>query len=223
MTKTAALCLLFAFAAIGPAAGQDQKLDIMPVVGLYAPTNDLAVLLPAQGGTQQTVTFRHKAGLLLGARLVAWWTRTIGWEGSFGYALSEGRRELDGSSTCGTEPASCKANVWIASSKLLGRWRPQADGTWFLFGGAGLSVVGHTGDFWSDSDAVTDLAGVLNAGAVFDLARLIDLRFEVEDHIYQFKPRIEGSSGMPLTLGARWQHDLVVSASVAFRILGTDR
>lgn len=220
MRRTATVGLLIAAAASGPAAGQDQKLDLMPVVGVYTPTNDLVVLVPDQG---QTTTFRHKAGLLLGARVVAWWTRTIGWEGAFGYALSEGRREVDGASTCGTEPASCKANVWMASSKLLGRWRPQPQSSWFLFGGAGLSVVGHTGDFWGESDAVTDLGGVLNAGVVLDLARSLDLRFDVEDHIYKFKPRIEGSSGMPLVLGARWQHDLVVSASVAFRIYGTDQ
>jgi len=204
----------------GEAQGQRETIDILPTVGLFAPARDLLIITFGAGGASRTFTLGQEAGLLAGARVTAWWSKTFGWEAGFTYATSNVRLDENGTDLCQSSERACGANVWITSSRILARWAP-VDASWTLHGGAGLTVVGHVGDFWEAADAVTDLGGVLGVGGTIDFSRLIGFRLDIDDHIYQFNARFDDPDLGPISLAKRWQHDVVVAATVVFRVFGT--
>ncbi|KPK65632.1 MAG: hypothetical protein AMS21_04210 [Gemmatimonas sp. SG8_38_2] len=216
------LAVLLALVSAQPLAGQANSLDFVPFVGLLVPTSDLArstFVAPPDEAT--VIAIRQNAGVQLGARLVAWWSRSVGWEGTFAYSLGTAEAKLGESNLCGQPDAKCDANVWYASSKILFRYAPQPYSGWALFGGVGLAVAGHVGDFWDNAQAKTDLGGVLDVGASYDLSRIFAIRVDLEDYIYQFNAKIEGDPVLETVLAnSKWQNDLVFSAGLVIRISG---
>ena len=90
----------------------------------------------------------------------------MGWEGNFAYALSDVRLTSAGGTDACEQGVNCSANVWLASTKLMFRYAPGTYKGWYVFAGAGISVVGHVGDFWESAAATTDVGGVVNIGGV---------------------------------------------------------
>jgi len=220
MTKAPFVLACCAMAVSGSEArAQRQTLDLLPTVGLLAPVRDLVVVTVQDGAVSRTFTLRQHAGFLAGGRLTAWWSRAVGWEAGFAYALSDVQLRENGTDLCQSPGRTCSANVWIASSKLLARWAPT-DGRWTVFGSAGLTVVGHVGDFWQLADAATDLGTVLGVGGVIDLSRSLALRFDLDDHIYQFNAQFDDPELGTTAVVERWQHDVVLSATLVFRVFG---
>ena len=130
-----------------PLVAQATSLDFVPFVGLLVPTSDLAkatFVVPLDDPT--IVTVRQDVGVQLGGRLVAWWSRSIGWEGTFAYSLGTAEAKVGDTDLCDQSDAKCDANVWYASSKILFRYAPQPYSGWAVFGGVGLAVAGHVTD-----------------------------------------------------------------------------
>jgi len=216
------LVVLLTLVSAQPLAAQAASLDFVPYVGLFMPTSDLVnTTFVSPPSTTVQVKIRQTVGVQLGARLVAWWSRGVGWEGNFAYALSQAEAKINGVDQCSQSGAKCDANVWFISSKIMFRYAPQPYTGWSLFGGVGLAVAGHVGDFWENAQAQTDLGGVLNAGGSFDLSRIFAIRVDLEDYIYQFKAVIENDPLLgTVQASAKWQNDFVLSAGLVIRLSG---
>jgi hypothetical protein len=207
----------------GPLAAQATSIEFVLYGGAFLATGDLAgaTLVDTVTSEQTAVTLRQKTGLLLGGRLVAWWSKTVGWEFGFAYGLStmEAKAE-DGSDRCDQSGVKCTANVWYTSSKILLRYAPQPYKGLQFFGGAGLAVAGHVGEFWEEGDALTDLGGVFNVGASLDLSKAIAIRIDVEDYLYQFEPTLKDDPKVGSVETSKLQNDLVISAGLVIRLSG---
>jgi hypothetical protein len=216
------LAILLTLVSAQPLAAQAVSLDFVPFVGVMVPTSDLArtAFVTSPNDTTQ-LTIRQNVSVQLGGRLVAWWSRSVGWEGTFAYSIGSAKAEVGGTNVCDQSDAKCDANVWYASSKILFRYAPQPYPGWALFGGVGLAVAGHVGDFWDNAEAKTDLGGVLDFGASYDLSRIFAVRVDLEDYIYQFKAKIEDDPVLgTVEASSKWQNDLVLSAGLVIRLTG---
>ncbi len=205
-----------------PLGAQAVSLDFVPYVGVLLPTSDLArTSFVTSPGDTTRLAIRQNVSVQLGARLVAWWSKGVGWEGTFAYSLGSAKAEVGGANLCDQSDAKCDANVWYASSKILFRYAPQDYTGWAVFGGVGLAVAGHVGDFWEASQALTDLGGVLNVGGSYDLSKRFAIRVDLEDYIYQFKATIEDDPLLgTVQASSKWQNDLVLSAGLVIRLAG---
>ena len=217
------LAVALSAVSAGPLAAQSTSLEFVPYGGAFLSTGDLAggTLVDTVTSGQTAVTLRQKTGLQLGGRLVAWWSRSVGWEFGFAYARSTMEAKTDdGSDLCGEANAKCNANVWYGSSKVLFRYAPQPYKGWQVFGGAGLAVAGHVGEFWEEGDALTDLGGVFNVGASLDLSKAIAIRIDVEDYLFQFKPTLKDDPLVGSVETSKLQNDFVISAGIVLRFFG---
>jgi hypothetical protein len=217
------LVVLLTVVSGAPLAAQATSIEFVPYGGAFFATGDLAgaTLIDTVTSEQTAVTLRQKTGLQLGGRLVAWWSRTVGWEFGFAYAQSTMEAKTnDGSDLCGEADTQCNANIWYASSKVLFRYAPQPYKGWQVFGGAGLAVAGHVGEFWEEGDALTDLGGVFNVGASLDLSKAIAIRIDVEDYLYQFEPTLKDDPLIGSVETSKLQNDFVISAGIVLRFFG---
>lgn len=224
-TQTTFLLACLAGLAAHPAEGQEASFEVVPLVGVLLPSGDLARgTLTEAGGATTDIAVDQKSGVLLGVRVGSWWSRVFGWEASFGYALGEVDARADsgagGQSLCGPE-FDCGGDVWTFNSRIRARWPPDPGSRWYLYGAAGLAVVGHLGDVWERGQATTDLGGVLGIGAALDLSDRFGLRLDVEDYLYTYKPRIEDDPEVGTLDGeARTQNDVVISLGLTARLFG---
>ncbi len=217
--------LILSGVAAGPAQAQEgESLEVAPRIGLLVPTSTLALgTVTRPAGEPIALSISQETGLLLGVRLTAWWSGAWGWEADFGHAYSNAEVEGEGvGSFCGgDEELECGANVWVASSRLLWRFLRAPEAPWSLHAGLGVTVVGHTGEFWRRGEATTDLGLVAALGGAVDLSRRFALRLDLEDHVYRFRPTIQDDPEIgTVTSDQRLQNDLVVSAGVSIRLLG---
>jgi hypothetical protein len=217
------LVVLLVVTSAGPLAAQATSIEFVPYGGAFLATGDLAgaTFVDTVTSEQTALTLRQKTGLLLGGRLVAWWSKTVGWEFGFAYAQStiEAKSE-DGRDRCGEAGGQCTANVWYTSSKILFRYAPQPYKGWQIFGGAGLAVTGHVGEFWEEGEALTDLGGVFNVGGSLDLTKAIAIRIDVEDYLYQFEPTLKDDPTVGNVETSKLQNDVVISAGLVIRLAG---
>lgn len=217
--------LLLSGVAPGPArAQQGDEFEVAPRVGVLVPTATLARgTVTRPGGDPIALSISQETGLLVGARITAWWSGTWGWEADFGHAFSNAEVEGEGvGSFCGgDEELECSANVWVASSRLLWRLLHRSGAPGSLYASLGVTVVGHTGTFWRRGEATTDLGLVAGLGGAVELSRRFALRLDVEDHAYRFRPEIRDDPEIgTVSSGQRLQNDLVVSAGLSIRLPG---
>ncbi|KPK65081.1 MAG: hypothetical protein AMS21_05740 [Gemmatimonas sp. SG8_38_2] len=217
------LVVLLTVVSAGPLAAQATSIEFVPYGGALLTMGDLAgaTLVDTVTSEETALTLRQKTGLVLGGRLVAWWSRTVGWEFGFAYALSTMEAKVeDGRDRCGEAGGQCNANVWDTSSKILLRYAPRPYRGWQVFGGAGLAVTGHVGEFWEEGEALTDLGGVFNVGASLDLSRVLAIRIDVEDYLYKFEPTLKDDPLVGSVETSKLQNDLVISAGLVIRLSG---
>lgn len=217
------LALILALGLLFPARLCSQQIEIEPMAGLFFPLADRAEQ-PISDSVfgAGTLTVRQLASPALGARIVAWWSRSLGWEaGYFSYAFSDGEAvaSLGATDVCTDVPgASCQASVWFVSSKLLYRFaRASARGP-RLHTGGGIAVIGHQGALWGEGDAVTDLGGVLLVGGSLDLSDRFALRVDAEGYFYSFDGAAEPIAGSPAPSASKFQTDLIVTGGLVIRV-----
>lgn len=224
--RTAGLAaILVVTPGLASAQIQDETFEFVPYIGVYMPTGELArTTITPDVGIPIILDVEQKTAFMFGARLMAWWSAVWGWEGNFGYALSDASVTADGGvDACAqAEDLNCSSSVWTASSKILARWEPSDNGSWYLFGGLGLAVIGHVGEIWTNGEATTDLGGVIAVGGVIDLSRRFAIRLDVEDFVYSFNPKIEDDPGLGTAdLQPRTQNDLAFSLGLVIRLHGS--
>lgn len=213
-TSCTTAVLLALFASTG--ATQTTSFEFVPYGGAFVPTGELGTA-DIEGTIYE---IKQKTSAAFGGRLVAWWSRVVGWEGNFAYALSDGELKTSaGQDFCTTPGATCKADVWFASSRLLFRYAPREYRGWYVFAGAGVAVIGHVGDLWEQADATTDLGGVLGIGGVLDISPRFAVRIDAEDYLYKYAPKLDLDPELGTFTGSSGtQHDLVFSAGLIIRM-----
>lgn len=210
----AALLALFA----GPASAQQQiMVDIGGFGGLFLPVTDVIEFSPellAEIGASEA-TAKHKAAVMFGGNVTVWVTDVFGIEGAFAYALSDGELTADGQDVCDDpDIGPCDANVYMGSVKGMYRFLPQPGGIIAIHLGAGVALIGRGGDLWDGVDGKTDIGGVVNVGATFDVAPQVAIRLDVQDYIYPAKFDVDG-----VELGdSKLQNDLAFTGGVVVKL-----
>lgn len=221
MKKLLCVAALLAITSAAPAAAQHVMIDINGFGGLYLPTTDVIEFdtdLIGLPGLEATA--KQKTAAAFGGRITVWVQRAFGVEGGFAYALSDGDVELDGQDICDEtfdgDAIVCDANVWFGSLKGLYRFAPPAGAIWAIHLGGGVAVIGRGGDAFEDADGTTDIGGVLNVGATFDLTPQVAIRLDAEDYLYsaQFE---DSETGIEIG-DSKFQNDLLFTGGIAIRL-----
>ncbi len=101
----------------------------------------------------------------------------------------------------------------MASLKGLYRLTPQPDAIWAIHLGGGVALLSHGGDFWDGVDGTTDIGGVLNVGATFEVSEQVGIRLDVEDFLYAAKFTDNGEE-----TDSKFQNDLVFTGGIAIMV-----
>jgi hypothetical protein len=207
--------------ALGQSAGGTDVFEWVGLVGALVPTGELGVL-SGFGGTSTEYQLTQKVAPTFGFGIAAWWSRHVGWDATFSYAIGEveSKPVAGGADACGSAIEDCSSDVWLATSRLLVRYSPDEAARWNLYGAGGLAVVGRHGKVWNQAGALTDLGGVLAVGGTYDFSRRWGLRLNLEDYLYVFDPDFETDAGLENVGGKRRQNDLLLSLGVVIRLLG---
>jgi len=217
-----ALCMasLLALSVVSPALAQQVAVDVNGFGGLYLPTTEWAFdseVLPP-GVTEATA--KQKSAVIFGGRLGLWLSPAFGLEGEFGYALSDVEVKFDGQDICGLdidgEVFECSASIWQGSVKGLYRYKPQSDAIWSLHFGAGAGVVGRSGKAYDEAEGTTDIAGLADIGASFDVTPQIAIRLDAQGYFYslQIKDAETGES-----LGdSKFTTDLTITGGITLKL-----
>ncbi len=224
MTSRALLAAAGLLLAGASTSGAQVSVDLIPYAGAYVPTGDLAnfVVPLTPGPGNAAIQAKQKTAFLFGGRVNVWLSRTVGVEGNFAYALSDG--ELTLSEPGGTitdlcaQDQSCGAAVWLGSVK--GLLRVFASEQWSVHFAGGAAVIGRSGDFYEEVSETVDFGGVLGAGATVDLSPRIGIAVDVEDYLYSYSATIESADIGTVNTGSKFQNDLVLSAGLVIH-LGT--
>lgn len=189
--RASSVGLLLVLSVVGPTMAQQVLVDIDGFGGLYLPTTEWEFAGEVLPPGVTAATAKHKAAVVFGGRLGLWFNPAIGIEGEFGYALSDVEVKFDGQDICGQEidgeVFECNANIWHGAVKGLYRIRPQPDAIWSLHVGAGAGVVGRGGKAYDEAGGTTDIAGVADIGAIFDVSRQIAIRLDAEGYFYSLR------------------------------------
>jgi hypothetical protein len=225
LRKTCGVVALVVPLLAGPALAQQVAVDVSGFGGVYLPLTDwqFSDEVAQAGGFSEAVA-EQSGAVLFGGRLTLWVTDVLGVEAGFAYALSDieveattvgvGSEDICGQDFAG-EPFECDASVWLASVKGLYRFAPQPGGIWAIHIGGGLAMIGRTGDAYDETEGTTDVGGVVNIGATFDVAPQVAIRLDVEDYLYSVKLEEEGG----LELGdSQFQNDLVFTGGIVVKL-----
>ncbi len=219
--KTFGVAALLALFVGGPASAQQVMVDIGGYGGLFLPVTDIiefdATVAQTRYGNSQA-SAKHKPAVMFGGNVTVWVTEVFGIEGGFAYALSDGEIEVGGSNVCGQtvlgEEVLCDANVYMGSLKGLYRFLPQPGSIVAIHLGAGVALIGRGGDLWEDVSGKTDIGGVVNVGATFDVTPQVAIRLDVQDYIYSAKFDVDG-----VDLGdSKFQNDLAITGGLVVKV-----
>jgi hypothetical protein len=185
------VALLLVLAAVSPTMAQNVSVDLNGFGGLYVPTTEFQFASEFLPPGVSEATAKHKSAVIFGGRLGLWFSPAFGIEGEFGYALSDAEVKFDGQDICGQEIDGelfeCDANSWQGALKGLYRIKPQPDAIWSLHLGAGAGVVGRGGKAYDEAEGTTDIAGVADVGASFDVSPQIAIRLDAEGYFYSLQ------------------------------------
>ncbi|KPK75380.1 MAG: hypothetical protein AMS25_18425 [Gemmatimonas sp. SM23_52] len=225
LRKACGLVALVVPLLAGPALAQQVAVDVNGFGGVYLPVTDwqFSDQVAQAAGFSEAVA-QHSTAVLFGGRLTLWVTDVFGVEAGFAYALSDieveattvgvGTENICGQEFAG-EPFDCDASVWLASLKGLYRFAPQFGGIWAIHIGGGLAMIGRTGDIYDETEGTTDVGGVVNIGATFDVAPQVAIRLDVEDYLYSVK--LEEEAGLELG-DSQFQNDLIFTGGIVIKL-----
>jgi hypothetical protein len=200
-------------------------VDLVPYLGLYVPMASLP------GGV-----LKQDLSEALGTRVTVWLGDRLGIEGTMNYAPSSDVTRTQ--ANCGfancSFPGPRGANITATSVKAIVRLSPPGNAMTLHVGG-GVGSVGYDGEAYGGSQFIggghgvtSDVAWIMNAGAVFRLGPRIALRLDAENYLFgiNFPCRCCPSYGVCWGVssgdGSRSarQADLVCSLGLAVRLAG---
>jgi len=223
MIRKAFLALFLLGLVAVPAAAQIQ-VDLIPYIGGYLPTNDLAVVSFASSPDQTTsLRAKQRPGFLLGGRVDLWFSPKWGVEGNFAYAFSQGdlTSSVGGQTDdlCIQASTDCGAYVWYGSVKALYRISPKPDSDYSIHLAAGPAYIGRGGAFYDELDAsdTSDFGGVLGVGVDVAVSPMLGLAIDLEDYIYSYKTEVE-IAGTTYQASSKIQNDLAFTVGLVIHL-----
>ena len=223
MIRKAFLALFLLGLVAVPAAAQIQ-VDLIPYIGGYLPTNDLAVVSFASSPDQKTsLRAKQRPGFLLGGRVDLWFSPKWGVEGNFAYVFSEGdlTSSVGGQTDdlCIQASTDCGAYVWYGSVKALYRISPKPDSDYSIHLAAGPAYIGRGGAFYDELDAsdTSDFGGVLGIGVDVAVSPTMGLAIDLEDYIYSYKTEVE-IAGTTYEASSKIQNDLAFTVGLIIHL-----
>jgi hypothetical protein len=216
---------LAAAVVIGPTLASAQlsgAVIVTPYVGVYTPTNDVARLGLASGGTSASLAAKHQSAAAFGANISYWLNDRFGLEGGAVYSgshLKSSGRINEPTGTTLFEPNSEQAHVWLGSAKLMMQLMPP-ESDFNLRLGFGPAIISHGGSAYA-SDATGKFSGLTDVGAALSLCTRIPLmsnvavRLRAEDYMYESKINWKGvDPSEDVNFKQRTQHDFIFSAGL---------
>lgn len=225
LRKACAVAVLAAPLLAGPALAQQVAAELSGFGGVYLPVTDWQYsdeVAEAEGFTE--AVSQQSTAVLFGARLTLWLTEVFGVEAGFAYALSDIELEatipgVGKENICGREidgrSFTCDASMWLASVKGLYRFAPEPAGIWAIHLGGGLALISHSGDAFEGTEGTTDMGGVVDIGATFDLAPKVAIRLDAEDYLYLAKYKEQFGEDLGDT---QFQNDLVFTGGIVISL-----
>lgn len=195
----AAVALTVMLSGVGAANAQDRHtVEIVPQLGFYsAPTS----VIYQDYGPDGSITAAHQASLAFGGRVTYWMRPGLGIEGSLLFAPTS----LEGQAF-GFE-GSTAANLFYGAGRVVLGFG-QRDGVPRLHLSAGLAYAAPSYDQFEFDPF---MAGVIGFGSHLPLGDSMALRFDLDDYISTQQWEFGGQP-----TDARVQHDVVMSAGIAF-------
>jgi hypothetical protein len=192
------------------AASAQAKLEVTPFLGsFYA----LAKMCTDCNADNDGSNFegRQLNSAAFGGRVTYWISRTIGVEGSFGYAPSR-VEEREDSPQGFSAAASAKGSIMLANGRFL--FRPARTNLHFILGGG---IVTRGGDLWkllkdNQGTKLTSVGAVLGMGVRASVTPKFALNISAEGNFYSFDPSF--GVGIDPSNGSKLQADLLVSVGI---------
>jgi hypothetical protein len=212
----AAVTLVTATGLFVPATGVAQQVDLGFSVSFYDPVGALV----QRGMRAKPDSFyqqRLQGTPALGANIVVWTSSRVGIAGSIHITPS------DVAQTDSTGTHDHKSAVLLASARVLYAFTPmlfkpppgRRELPWSFYVGLGAGVVNRSGGVWQYSSGLTSPALLLNAGVRTAVGARVTLRFDLEDYL----SRAQFDKGLATQTEARTHNDLMVSLSIAYRVV----
>jgi hypothetical protein len=196
-----------------PAVG--QTIDIGGHLGLYTPVGSL-INAPGSVDGPLPIEKRLQIAPLIGANVVTWFSRRLGFAVGGAYAPSRVAviepgfvRDRDASVVL----ASARALFAITPMKLDPGAYSRGNAPWSYYVGVGGGLATRSGGVWAYSSGLTSPALVLSGGVQTLIGPRFVMRLELEDYISQ----AQFDAGAPGETPARMHQDFLVSFSMAFR------
>lgn len=209
--RTLAVTAAVLAGAVGlPSAARAQaKFELTPFVGSLYPLAKMCTDCNANSDGTNYVG-RQVNSATVGGRLSYWLSRTIGIEGSFGYAPSRIEERQD---SAGFGSAfSATGHIIQAGGRLL--FQPPRTNLRFLVGAGMVSRGGNVWKALKDNAGakLTSMAGVLGIGVRASVTPKFALNVTAEGDFYSFDPHF--GVGATSSNGSKLQTDLLVSVGV---------
>jgi len=184
-----------------------------PSLGLYLPFSGYLIDEPQRGTVPALSKRQIQTGIAFG-RMALWFRRRVAVEGSCGYG--RGMVAIH-DSTQARVVSDIGATLWLANVTGLYRVVPDTKRQLSLFTGAGVGVVGRSGQAWLDTPARTVASAVVLVGVSAALGRRDDghaIRLQVEDNLTSAHFNV----GLPSETRVRLHHDLIWSLGISVNL-----
>jgi hypothetical protein len=212
----AVVTLAVTIGLFAPATGFAQQTDVGFSVGFFNPVGALV----QSGSRSDPMTFyqqRQQGTLTLGANVVVWTSSRLGFAGSVNFSPSD-VAQTDSTGTHDHTSSALLANVRVlyAFTPMLFKPLPgHRELPWSFYVGAGAGFANRSGAVWQYSSGLTSPALVVNVGVRTAVGNRAVLRFDAEDYV----SRAQFDKGLPTQTMARTHNDLIISLSVAYRVV----
>jgi hypothetical protein len=187
--------------------GAQVRVELGPVVGVFAPTSNVSATAPGSVLPLPGDAAKHRTGFAYGAAATLWPTQHFG----LGLLAMRSSSELEFSSI-GSDTAITAA---VSFGAALALWRlPYGPRTNDIRFGIGLGVLKHEGAAYRPYGEPTSTAATASFGTLLAL----DPHLGVDLGLTAFLYRLQLSSGGTSAPQSRFQTDLLGRVAVAYRI-----
>jgi hypothetical protein len=175
------------------ASAQTHEFVFTPLVGIYAPTTNVAKSTISDGQMSVTSSLRQRAAVIYGGTLSYWLNGRVAIEGSTLYSHSH----LEASMTAaegGAPIAGSRADdasLWLGTMKVLVQLRPPASGFNMRFG-FGPAIITRGGPAYQSNTegtptGLTDVGAALSLCTRIPMTNKLSIRLRAEDYMYRAK------------------------------------
>lgn len=188
---------------VGTSLAAQAKVEIIPTLGLYLPSGNVADQYGA--GCSCQVTANQEQSFLLGLRVTIWANRNLGLETSAA-TIGSGVHLV----AQGVESGDTTGTVNILSERIVWNFfRPSPSAGFYAAGG--ISYITHSSPAYEGLTGLSNVAGSAGLGVRLFLGSSLTFKAEGEDYIYTTQFELPSSQ----KLDAKHQNDIVISLGLA--------